>query len=196
MESSLRFLRSNLVQSIRAFTATQLQKTAGEWGHHFLYANLAGTETQQDVLGRLAEQYQLSDHASKGFDTFYSCMTDMIHKSGPQTGFIVVVEHIPTSHKFDRDVRERLIDLLREISEYWADRKVPFRCFYSFAVARSCEQVDSTTFTLEGKSEPMPADKLLDVSPLALRMSSPFNTGYWLQYSSSEDSSSTTAPTA
>ena len=28
--------------------------------------------------------------------------------------------------------------------------------------------------------ERMPTDKLLDVSPLALRMSSPFNAGYWL----------------
>jgi hypothetical protein len=29
-------------------------------------------------------------------------------------------------------------------------------------------------------AEKMPTDKLLDVSPLALRMSSPFNSGYWL----------------
>jgi hypothetical protein len=28
--------------------------------------------------------------------------------------------------------------------------------------------------------ERMPTDKLLDISPLALRMSSPFNSGYWL----------------
>ena len=28
--------------------------------------------------------------------------------------------------------------------------------------------------------EKMPTDKLLDVSPLALRMSSPFNAHYWL----------------
>ena len=28
--------------------------------------------------------------------------------------------------------------------------------------------------------EKMPTDKLLHVSPLALRMSSPFNSGYWL----------------
>jgi hypothetical protein len=28
--------------------------------------------------------------------------------------------------------------------------------------------------------ERMPTDKLLDVSPLALRMSSPFNAEYWL----------------
>jgi hypothetical protein len=29
-------------------------------------------------------------------------------------------------------------------------------------------------------AEKMPTDKLLDVSPLALRMSSPFNAEYWL----------------
>ncbi|MBN9411631.1 MAG: hypothetical protein J0H69_20995 [Burkholderiales bacterium] len=29
-------------------------------------------------------------------------------------------------------------------------------------------------------TEKMPTDKLVDVSPLALRMSSPFNSGYWL----------------
>jgi hypothetical protein len=33
-------------------------------------------------------------------------------------------------------------------------------------------------FTENG--EKMPTDKLVDVSPLALRMSSPFNAGYWL----------------
>jgi hypothetical protein len=31
-----------------------------------------------------------------------------------------------------------------------------------------------------GEGEKMPTDKLVDVSPLALRMSSPFNAGYWL----------------
>jgi len=28
--------------------------------------------------------------------------------------------------------------------------------------------------------EKMPTDKLVDISPQALRMSSPFNAGYWL----------------
>jgi hypothetical protein len=30
------------------------------------------------------------------------------------------------------------------------------------------------------EGEKMPTDNLVDVSPLALRMSSPFNAGYWL----------------
>jgi hypothetical protein len=36
--------------------------------------------------------------------------------------------------------------------------------------------IDMTT----DNGEKMPTDTLLDVSPLALRMSSPFNAGYWL----------------
>ena len=32
----------------------------------------------------------------------------------------------------------------------------------------------------EEAGEKMPTDKIVDVSPLALRMSSPFNSSYWL----------------
>jgi hypothetical protein len=32
----------------------------------------------------------------------------------------------------------------------------------------------------ESNGEKLPSDFLIDVSPLALRMSSPFNAGYWL----------------
>lgn len=35
-------------------------------------------------------------------------------------------------------------------------------------------------FTGEEAGEKMPTDKLVDISPQALRMSSPFNAGYWL----------------
>jgi hypothetical protein len=57
--------------------------------------------------------------------------------------------------------------------------------FLFFSVARSPEigqgerANEAPQATQEG-SEPMPTDKLVDVSPLALRMSSPFNAGYWL----------------
>jgi hypothetical protein len=33
---------------------------------------------------------------------------------------------------------------------------------------------------IDENGEKMPTDRILDVSPLALRMSSPFNAGYWL----------------
>ena len=46
----------------------------------------------------------------------------------------------------------------------------------SDTVSTEVAGVELTTET----GEKMPTDKLLDVSPLALRMSSPFNAGYWL----------------
>jgi hypothetical protein len=62
-----------------------------------------------------------------------------------------------------------------------------------FSVARSAQNsqaeraneaqgqiVVSDTDVLTEEGEKMPTDKLVDVSPLALRMSSPFNAGYWL----------------
>jgi hypothetical protein len=66
--------------------------------------------------------------------------------------------------------------------------------FLFFSVARSAstsqaERANEATGTqgaVEGieihadPAEKMPTDKLVDVSPMALRMSSPFNAGYWL----------------
>ena len=60
-----------------------------------------------------------------------------------------------------------------------------------FSVARSAqasqaeranEALNEEALTAEELEfgEKMPTDKLVDVSPLALRMSSPFNAGYWL----------------
>ena len=58
--------------------------------------------------------------------------------------------------------------------------------FLFFSVARSPDigqgdrANEAQQATIADGEEPMPTDKLLDVSPLALRMSSPFNAGYWL----------------
>jgi hypothetical protein len=47
--------------------------------------------------------------------------------------------------------------------------------------ANSGNEVQSPAGTeLVSTAEKLPSDFLIDVSPLALRMSSPFNAGYWL----------------
>src|SRR6476660_27350 len=131
-ESALKGVRPNIVQSIRAHRVQDLQDTARALGQHFLYANLANAQTKQDVLDLLAQQFILPAHFGKNFDALYDCMTDPVHKSGPQPGFIVVLEQIPATVKFDKEAREQLLDIFRDTADYWADRKVPFRCFYSF----------------------------------------------------------------
>jgi RNAse (barnase) inhibitor barstar len=131
-ENLLRNVRANIVQSIRAFSVNDLQETAARLGHHFLYANLAHAQTKQDVLDLLAEQFLFPAHFGKNFDALYDCMTDPLHKAGPQPGFVVVLEQIPATLKFDKEAREQLLDIFRDAAEYWGDRRIAFRCFYSF----------------------------------------------------------------
>ncbi|PIT76988.1 MULTISPECIES: barstar family protein [unclassified Limnohabitans] len=131
-EAPLKGVRSNIVQSIRAYRVSDLQEAAQGLGHHFLYANLAEAQSKQDVLDLIGAQFTLPSHFGKNFDALYDCMTDPLHKSGPQPGFIVVLEQIPAHVKFDKEAREQLLDIFRDTADYWGDRKIPFRCFYSF----------------------------------------------------------------
>ncbi len=132
MDLPLRTVRPNIVQSIRAFRVADLQEAAQGLGHHFLYANLANAQTKQDVLDLIGQQFTLPTTSGKNFDSLYDSMTDPVHKSGVQPGFIVVLEHIPANTKFDKEAREQLLDIFRDTADYWGDRKIPFRCFYSF----------------------------------------------------------------
>ena len=132
MDMPLRTVRNNIVQSIRAFRVQDLQEAAQALGHHFLYANLANAQTKQDVLDLIGQQFMLPTQGGKNFDALYDSMTDPVHKSGPQPGFIAVLEHIPANVKFDKEAREQLLDIFRDTADYWGDRKIPFRCFYSF----------------------------------------------------------------
>ena len=132
MDTPLRNVRTNIVQSIRAFRVSDLQEAAQALGHHFLYANLASAQSKQDVLDLIAQQFTFPAQFGKNFDALYDSMTDPLHKSGPQPGFIVVLEQVPANGKFDKEAREQLLDIFRDAADYWGERKVPFRCFYSF----------------------------------------------------------------
>ncbi|AKJ26960.1 barnase inhibitor [Caldimonas brevitalea] len=132
MTMLLQTVRPNIVQSIRAFRVEDLMLTAQETGQHFLYANLGNAQSKQEVLEGIAQAFLFPAHFGKNFDALYDCMTDLVHKAGPQPGFIVVLEQIPDNPRFDREAREQLLDVFRDAADYWADRKIPFRCFYSF----------------------------------------------------------------
>lgn len=122
----------NLVQSIRAFRVPELQEEAGRLGQHFLYAHCNAGLTKQQVLGIIAEAFQLPKPCGKNFDALRETLTETMFKAGPQTGFLIVLEQLPNTQKFDREARETLLDVFRDAADYWAEKKVPFRVFYSF----------------------------------------------------------------
>jgi hypothetical protein len=131
----------NLVQSIRAYRASELQKEAGRLGHHFLYAHCANALTKQQVCARIGEQFTFPRQCSKNFEALRNCITNVIAEAGPQPGFIAVLDQLPNTQKFDKEARETLLDVFRDAAEFWAEKKVPFRVFYSFEEPQSPQSV-------------------------------------------------------
>ena len=132
--SMLMRVPSNLVQSIRAYRVPELQEEAVRLGHHFLYAHCANTLTKQQVCARIGENFYFTKPCSKNFDALRNCLTNTVAEAGPQPGFLVVLEQLPNTQKFDKEARETLLDVFRDAAEFWAEKKVPFRVFYSFEV--------------------------------------------------------------
>ena len=128
----LQTVRPNIVQSIRAYRVDDLMQSAQDAGQHFLYANLTSAQSKQDVLEGIAQAFLFPAHFGKNLDALYDCMTDLVHKCGAQPGFVLVLEQLPDNPRFDREAREQLLDVFRDAADFWAERKVPFRCFYSF----------------------------------------------------------------
>jgi RNAse (barnase) inhibitor barstar len=122
----------NVVQSIRAFRASELQAEAIRLGQHFLYAYCGNALTKQQVLTTIAEAFHFPRHFGKNFDALSDCLTSLVYQSGKQSGFLVVLEQLPNTPKFDREARETLLDVFRDAADFWAEKKVPFRVFYSF----------------------------------------------------------------
>jgi RNAse (barnase) inhibitor barstar len=128
----LQTIRSNIVQAIRAYRVDDLMSAAQAAGQHFLYANLAATQSKQEVLDGIAASFTFPAHFGKNLDALFDCMTDLVHKAGPQPGFVVVLEQLPDNPRFDREAREQLLEVFRDAAEFWGERRIPFRCFYSF----------------------------------------------------------------
>ena len=128
----LQTMRPNIVQSIRAHRPEDLMQAAQQVQHHFLYANLFDAQTKQDVLEVIAAAFQFPMHVAKSMESLKDALTNLLSKAGSQPGFVVVLEQVPSNPRFDREAREQLVDVFREVSEFWDDRRTPFRCFYSF----------------------------------------------------------------
>ncbi len=84
------------------------------------------------MLAAIAESFHVPRPHGKNFDTLRDCLTDVMLKAGQQQGFLIVLEQLPNTQKFDREARENLLDVFRDAADFWADKKIPFRVFFSF----------------------------------------------------------------
>jgi len=131
-DSLLRTVPHNVVQSIRAFRVEELQAEALRMGHHFLYANCSQALTRQQVLAAITESFHIPKPFGKNYDALTDCLTTTVSEAGEQPGFLVVLEDLPNAQKFDKEARENLLDVFRDAADFWAEKKIAFRVFFSF----------------------------------------------------------------
>ncbi len=130
-------VRPNIVQSIRAFKGTELAAEAKRLDQHFLYANCAAAETKAEVLATISSSFLIPKPFGKNYDALRNTLTELMDKAGPQPGFVIMLERLPATQKFDKEACETLLEVFRDAADFWAARKVNFRVFYSFAL-KSC----------------------------------------------------------
>ena len=187
-------MRPNIVQSIRAFRVRTCRRPRMRAGQHFLYANLATAQTKQDVLDLIAQQFTFPAHFGKNFDALYDCMTDPVHKSGPQPGFVVVLEQLPGQRQVRQGSARAAARHLPRRRRLLGRPEDTLQVLLFFSVARSAAHQPSRTgdrggpgnardagSTTDRAAKKMPTDKLVDVTQLRAGMSSPFNAAIWLE---------------
>lgn len=193
----LRGVRPNIVQSIRAYRIQDLQTAAQAMGNHFLYANLAHAQSKQDILDLIAQQFMFPAHFGKNFDALYDCMTDPLHKSGPSQASSWCSNRSPRRPSSTRKPASScstssvtpLITgpIARSPSAASILFCSPFCNLRPSGTGQHGRNSRPSAFSCYRNSnrysqwrKKMPTDKIVDVSPQALRMSSPFNASYWL----------------
>ncbi len=116
--SLFKTVHTNIVQSIRAFRVPELVDEAVRLGHHFLYANCAASQTKAEVLESISTSFLFPKQFGKNYDWLYDCLTDTMHKSEAQPGFVIALEGLPETQKFDKEARETLLDVFQEAAEF------------------------------------------------------------------------------
>lgn len=127
-------LPPHAVLPLGVYGLDELRRAAGQADQTLLEADLRGARDRDDVMRRLGAALKLPAHFGGNLDALYDCVTDLRCDDGAsRPGFVVVLANIPETAGFDAGAREALLDVFRDASDYFDDRKTAFRVFYSVA---------------------------------------------------------------
>lgn len=129
---------ANVVQAVRAFRAETLREEASRLGHRFYHAHCSSAAQRQQVFGLISEALGRSPEERADFLWIRQQYIANLTRRMPRSkGYIVLLERLPQTKDFSPDAREKLLEIFADAAEYWRERGVPFRVFYSFSGAAS-----------------------------------------------------------
>jgi RNAse (barnase) inhibitor barstar len=110
----------------------EIRRTAFRAEQTCLVADLANAKNKAEILETIGKEMSLGDHFGKNYDALYDCLTDLKpQKSGGDPGFVLVLQNLPHTVKFDDEDRQALLDVFRDASEHFFDQEIAFRVFYT-----------------------------------------------------------------
>ncbi len=130
--SNLSNIPPHAVLPLQSYDREALRAAAARAEQRVLQADCLAATDRDSVLGEIAQGFALPGHDSGGFEALYRRVTGLepVHDAD-QPGFVVFLENLPETAAFDRDARDRLLDVFRDAADYFFDRETAFRVFYS-----------------------------------------------------------------
>jgi RNAse (barnase) inhibitor barstar len=120
------------VMPLGDMSAEEVERAAFRVEHSCLSANLNKSKTKADVLHEIGMAMKFGEHFGKNLDALYDSLTDLVpQKTSGDPGFVLLLQNLPNSAKFGDEDRQSLLDVFRDAAEFFFDKEIAFRVFYS-----------------------------------------------------------------
>ena len=120
------------VLPLGAYDKSELERAALRADQIVLRCDCADTDNKAAVLSKIGKDLSLPKYLGKNLDGLYDSLTDLRpNRDADQPGFVVILENLPDSGRFGQPDRSELLDVFREVADYFYDEKTAFRVFYS-----------------------------------------------------------------
>ena len=127
--TSLADLPSNAVRPLGSLAPETLRSWAESAQHRFVHVVLTGIRERRPLLVAIGRALEFPSWFGANLDALYDSLTDLPERA-PAPGYVIVLDGL--SHGPQADDNAALLDVFRDAADFWAERKIPFRCFYSF----------------------------------------------------------------
>lgn len=129
-------LPAQAVLPLSAYDLDALLKDAVRADQTILRADFASVSDKPGVMAELAGSFALPEHFGRNLDALADCLSDLEPEEADRPGFVVILRDLPNGAGFDRDQRDALLDVFRDVSDLFDERGIAFRVFYSVRPAQ------------------------------------------------------------
>ena len=123
---------AHAVLPLGAYRLDDLTRAATRADQRLLIADLAGSQSREDVLRCLGKGFGLSLPANAGREALLDGLTRLepLRDADP-SGFVVILQNMPDTAQFGARQRDELLDVFRDAADHFFDCNTAFRVFYS-----------------------------------------------------------------